>query len=169
MVPAELAVAVNDSVTALLRAPAAAKMSKLLRTLVLLMLMLKTRPPVALHHNSAKLRRTVYAVPAVKPGIVYAMVDPSRSSWYTACAAGLVTPLVSMVLVVLYVQVPAATKSASAAKLPAALPPALSATTSVPAAAASAACSLAVGNCGRVDCPPPCEPPHALKKATATT
>ena len=59
IVPVLLAVAVNDSATALYSPPAVAKMSKLVRTWLLLMRTLKVRSPAAVQYSSAKSRRTV--------------------------------------------------------------------------------------------------------------
>ena len=57
--PALLAVAVNDSATALYSPPAVAKMSKLVSTWVPLIRTLKVRDPAAVQYSSAKSRRTL--------------------------------------------------------------------------------------------------------------
>src|SRR5215831_15669228 len=95
--PLELALAVNCSITALFIAPAAAKISKFVNTLVPLMLTLKIRDPADVQKVSAKCSLTAWLDPATKPGMVYVKL-PIRPVWYTAMGAGLVTPLRSMVL-----------------------------------------------------------------------
>ena len=57
--PALLAVAVNDSATALNSPPAVAKMSKLVSTWVPLMRTLKVRDPAVVQYSSAKSSRTL--------------------------------------------------------------------------------------------------------------
>src|SRR5215472_3468966 len=68
--PLEFAVSVNCSITALFSAPAAAKMSKLVRTCVPLMLTLKVLDPADEKKVSAKCNRTVWLDEGLKPGMV---------------------------------------------------------------------------------------------------
>src|SRR5579875_210102 len=69
--PLLLAVVLNCSTTALYSPPAVAKMSKFVNTCTPFITTLKTRLPAAVQYSSAKCSRTVYAPPAVSPGIVY--------------------------------------------------------------------------------------------------